>query len=215
MGTRNLTMVQLNGKIRVAQYCQWDGYPSGQGETVLKFLKTLVKTPSNLEKFKQKIDATNFISQSHCKNIWELAGADSSGLVSMDLAEKVGNIFPQLSRNTGAEILKLILTGKVSDLYSDIDFAADSLFCEWAYLIDLDNEVLEVYRGFVTSPLKNNDRFKYLEKAKVKKPAGENRYYPIKLSAHFSFDQLPTVTQMEVATRTQEEIDEQMEVGKQ
>ena len=38
MGTRNLTVVYVDGEYRVAQYGQWDGYPSGQGMTCLKFL---------------------------------------------------------------------------------------------------------------------------------------------------------------------------------
>jgi len=29
MGTRNLTIVTSNGKTKVAQYGQWDGYPGG------------------------------------------------------------------------------------------------------------------------------------------------------------------------------------------
>ena len=54
MGTRNLTMViDQKGKKKVAQYGQWDGYPSGVGANVLKFLenKELVeKLKTNLQK---------------------------------------------------------------------------------------------------------------------------------------------------------------------
>jgi len=38
MGTRNLTMVISDGKTKIAQYGQWDGYPSGQGADILAFL---------------------------------------------------------------------------------------------------------------------------------------------------------------------------------
>lgn len=38
MGTRHLIEVVVDGQIKVAQYGQWDGYPSGQGVDVLKFL---------------------------------------------------------------------------------------------------------------------------------------------------------------------------------
>lgn len=38
MGTRNLTCVVLDGEYKVAQYGQWDGYPEGQGRTILEFL---------------------------------------------------------------------------------------------------------------------------------------------------------------------------------
>lgn len=44
MGTRNLTAVYLDGQYKVAQYGQWDGYPEGQGITVLTFLLSLAVT---------------------------------------------------------------------------------------------------------------------------------------------------------------------------
>ena len=37
MGTRHLIAVMADGKYQVAQYGQWDGYPSGQGVSVLTF----------------------------------------------------------------------------------------------------------------------------------------------------------------------------------
>jgi hypothetical protein len=40
MGTRHLTMVVSNNETKVAQYGQWDGYPEGQGVTILTFLRS-------------------------------------------------------------------------------------------------------------------------------------------------------------------------------
>jgi hypothetical protein len=38
MGTRHLIKVIYNKETKVAQYGQWDGYPDGQGLTILNFL---------------------------------------------------------------------------------------------------------------------------------------------------------------------------------
>lgn len=56
MGTRNLTFViDKEGQVKVAQYGQWDGYPSGQGATILEFAKDkekMQKLESALNKIK-------------------------------------------------------------------------------------------------------------------------------------------------------------------
>ena len=38
MGTRHLIIVKSEGKTKVAQYGQWDGYPTGQGKDIAIFL---------------------------------------------------------------------------------------------------------------------------------------------------------------------------------
>ncbi|MHC5949058.1 hypothetical protein ACVXZ3_04645 [Providencia hangzhouensis] len=43
MGTRHLICVAKDGDYKVAQYGQWDGYPSGQGLTLLTFLRDKLK----------------------------------------------------------------------------------------------------------------------------------------------------------------------------
>ena len=57
------------------------------------------------------------------------------------------------------------------------------LFCEWAYLLDLDNEVLEIYRGFNKEELSKENRFYDI-------PLDHNEYRQVKLWKKFEFGEL-------------------------
>lgn len=142
MGTRNTTIVISEGETKVAQYCQFDGYPSGQGITVLHFLRR-----NNIEKFKRKVDALGTYTTDEVESLWRDMGADDSGFVSMELSRKFAKKYPHLHRNTGANILDLIHDGKVTKVKLDEDFIDDGLFCEWAYVINLDKGTLEIKNG--------------------------------------------------------------------
>ena len=39
MGTRNITRVISNEQLKVCQYCQWDGYPTGAGQSIINFIR--------------------------------------------------------------------------------------------------------------------------------------------------------------------------------
>ena len=77
-------------------------------------------------------------------------------------------------------------------LEDDINFAADSLFCEWAYVIDLDKRTFEVYEGFNKEPLNEDERFFFLEEKSYKEHRGVDQYHPVKLVKSWSLDELPT-----------------------
>lgn len=147
MGTRNLTMVISNGKTKVAQYGQWDGYPSGQGETILNFLKG-----ADLKKFKQKIDTLpKWVTQRQLNKFWKDVGHDtkkSGGWVSCDIADKFKVNNPQLDRDMAAEVLQFIYDAEKPVLLKDDSaFMEDGTWCEWAYVIDLDKKTFSVKVG--------------------------------------------------------------------
>jgi hypothetical protein len=198
MGTRHLTVVILKEEPKVAQYGQWDGYPKGQGLTILNFLKE-----SDLKKFKNEILKCQFLSNEEVLDKWNECGANDSEWVGFDVSKKCEEKYPALSRDTGAKVLELIYEGKVHELQNNIAFVNDSLFCEWAYVIDLDKDVLEVYRGFNKFPLNENDRFfdgnKRFHLGKQNKTNHTNKqsdhYYPIKIVKTYSLDNLPSENQ--------------------
>jgi hypothetical protein len=74
----------------------------------------------------------------------------------------------------------------------DTDFAADSLFCEWAYVVDLDAQQLEAYKGFQKE---KHDRGRFAGMEPKRSPRTKAvEYYPIAKFAEWKFDALPADT---------------------
>jgi hypothetical protein len=179
MGTRHLIAVQKNNEYKVAQYGQWDGYLSGQGESILKFFRE-----NDLETFRTKVDNCFFGTQEQIDEAY--APYSTDGWMTMDQSDAFSKSeFAYLSRNTGANILSIILKSNEPLMLSDqIDFANDSLYCEYAYVIDLDKDILEVYQGFNKEPLPEGARFTGTKK-------DSEDYQAVKLVASFPLGSLP------------------------
>lgn len=200
MGTRHLIVVVHEGKYLLAQYGQWDGYPEGQGVDVLKFCTEHLNSSEKIENFIQKINKTYNPTETEFLEMWKEFGVDlkrSGGFVEFAIAQKFNKKYPSLSRDTGSEILYLILySEKNLPVKHSIDFALDSLFCEWAYVIDLDNMKLEVYKGFNKTELSESDRFFKLEKEENEKLSVKEfvkkEYNAIKIIAEYSLNLLPS-----------------------
>lgn len=177
MGTRNLTVVILNKKVKVAQYCQWDGGLESQGKTIAKFLNK----QNNMEKFTKAVSECKFITDGVVAEKWEKLTKRKDGMASMDESDKFKKIYPELHRDTGAEILQLIKSGKARELANTINFAGDSVFCEWAYIIDLDKKCLEIYWN--GDGIDKKDRFASL----VDKKKLQEKYSPVRLLKKIPF----------------------------
>ena len=207
MGTRGLNMVISKKETKVAQYGQWDHYPSGQGLTALLFLSR-----TDLTKFKEKVDTLHFSTDAEeleVKTYLASVGADN-GWMTMEQAAKVNEVYPHLNRDMGAEILEYIMLNEVKFLCDNTNFAADSIFCEWAYVIDLDKRTFEIYKGFNKTPLTETDRFYSLQAANLhhEDRRGDDQYFPVKLVKEFSLDALPTKDEFLAAFEEKEETEE-------
>jgi len=180
MGTRSLTCVVLDGKFKIAQYGQFDGYPSGQGSTALSIMREIV-TQNKLDRFTDKVRALTKLTADQHKQLWIDVGADpNKDYVSMEIGNAFDAKHPELSRRTGAEILSLVLNRDITC----VQISDDSLFCEWCYVIDLDQGLFEVYRGFQKRP-HSDGRF-------AKNACDSSGYYPVGLVKSYSLKTLPT-----------------------
>lgn len=186
MGTRNLTIVRFENKTVVAQYGQWDGYPSGQGSLILSFLLESDK----VELLKQTLPKVRFQRDEDVlqqKEFLHSIGAED-GCMNFEQYEKFKKQYPLHIRDVGGDILERIIQEKEAPEIVLIDssyFASDSLWCEWAYVVDFDQKTFEVYEGLNKKGISPEDRFFNLYD-------GKSDYYPIKMLVSFPLEQLPS-----------------------
>lgn len=185
MGTRHSIFIQQGGEYKLAKYGQWDGNPGGQGSLILEFLLGLNKT--GWKAFRANAAKLGAMSKEDCEGV--------------DKIENWATKFPWLSRDAGADILKYVMDGVCTKTVLDLEFVKDSLFCEWAYVIDFDKNTFEVYKGFRKTPLPKKERFyfdgyksepnyEYADRETKKNPP--YFYYPVKHKKTFKLDKLPT-----------------------
>lgn len=153
MGTRGLTAVYHDGAYRVAQYGQWDHYPEGQGVKALEFCQKWLKGDEKTSQFMSNLATVRFCNDEDRAESERFSASIgcANGWMDMRQAELWKERYPYWSRDLGASILDAIadpLPGHPLVLRDSLSFAADSLFCEFAYVIDLDAYTLEVFKGF-------------------------------------------------------------------
>ncbi|WP_371343828.1 hypothetical protein [Klebsiella quasipneumoniae] len=195
MGTRHLTCVVKGGDYKVAQYGQWDGYPSGQGIEILNFLRDKL----DRDRFFSSLDKTFEPTDEQIKSWWMEVGHDldkSDGFVDSRIAKKYGEKHPSLSRDTGGRILEVIQNAREPvPVNLNKEFAADSLFCEYAYVVDFDKETFEVFKGFNKEPLEEHERFAFIglnpNRRSFKDGDSEYQYHQVRHIKTYDLNSLP------------------------
>ena len=153
-----------------------------------------------MPKFKANVRKATFLTPEENNSILKKYGMGEDGMISVRDYDRLKIDMPELSRDTGAEILDIIQSREEGvKLENSISFAADSLFCEWAWVIDLDANTFEAYEGFNHSPLTPDDRFFFLSEYE------DNGYHGVKLVAKWPIEELPTNDDFISAFKQEEE----------
>jgi len=154
MGTRGLTkVIDRNGEIKVAQYGQWDHYPSGQGLTVLEILLSRHNAVTLLE---LALDKCHFVDDVEREKIYADYNAKYADVVEYG-QDNLTSILPSFSRDTGADILNVVVWSAGSvPLVDESEFENDNLFCEGVYEINYNtNKFISKFGVTVEFPLDN------------------------------------------------------------
>jgi hypothetical protein len=161
MGTRNVTIIKYEGKEKVRQYGQWDGYPTCALANIVEFLKTegaIEKLKANLSKVVMVPEEYSIYPREFdeiCKAYYSIGYIRGLEELKNALAEKTGfdksAIFKYFlaTRDTGYQIPNVLImdeADKAEDIvlqkaYTDkIDWQIEAI-----NVIDLDRDVIRSY----------------------------------------------------------------------
>lgn len=135
----------------------------------------------------------------HWEGYPEGAGATIVGfLLHTDLerfktqVDKIQVVKDDYGSDPGAEILHTILYESNPVCVLNLNFAADGLFCDYAYVVDLDQDQLELYVGGWRGPLALNERFAFLNEK------SERGWSPVKHALTIPFTNLGPASVIEM-----------------
>jgi hypothetical protein len=180
MGTRGVTGFVADGKWYVT-YNHFDSYPSYLGEEVLKFCKRIKRW----DRVKQNVLKVKLVSEDDTPSVSEIEECAKYADLSV-YTGSLENWYCLLHDLQGVRILQEIARGKVHHMIDSHKFMADSLFCEWGYVIDLDSNVLIVYRGFQkrSSPVN-------ILPPDISPFYHDGEYYPVDIARVYPLNELP------------------------
>jgi len=137
MGTRGAYGFIVNG-IEKITYNHWDSYPTGLGANIAAFIED---TPIEELTIANNIVLVNGYTTPTNKQIKECEQYHNSN-VSTGEKEEWYSLLREAQGNLYA------FKNGLKFMINNDSFLEDSRCCEWAYIINIDEGVLEVYRGF-------------------------------------------------------------------
>lgn len=176
MGTRGALGFYKDGTEKVA-YNHYDSYPSGLGSDTLKFCKdTTIKEMEETFNKIVLVDEQSEPTNEQIKECKEYYDSSVSSKSEKDwyclLRHAQGTLEPYKNG------LKYMIDSK--------EFLTNSLFCEYAYIINLDTEMLEFYIGFNKDPKANG---RYADKA-----TDNQGYCGVALKKEFPLESITTMS---------------------
>lgn len=141
MGTRGFVGLIIDGRTK-GHYRHFDSYPCAAGaEIVEEIVRADLNAWRDAARSLLLVDEEDEPTPEHVARAKELETTHE--LVGAHYDN--GPNYYQLTRNAQGSIEKHFALGFMLDA---LDFLADSLFCEYAYIVNLDTDELEFYLGF-------------------------------------------------------------------
>lgn len=177
MGTRG-ALGFVYGTEEKVTYNHFDSYPSGLGVDVLAWLRSAdLATVAEQVKNLRLVNEDDIPTEDDKRHLLDM------GVVDTGVGRQSTDDWYCLLRGTQGNPAAILAAGVMSD---GSKFPASSLWCEYAYVVDLDRAVFQAYKGFQKAP-HNLGRFADRpDPTEVKEG-----YWPVALVAEWSLEHLP------------------------
>jgi hypothetical protein len=176
MGTRGCYGFRKNG-IDKLTYNHYDSYPSGLGSDVVKFCKE-----TSLKEMSQIFDRIMLVDQSSVPDFDQIA--ECKKYCDLSVSSCSEKDWYCLLRGAQGDLN--VYKNGLRYMLDDCGFIKDSLFCEYAYIINLDTKRLEFYVGFQRVPDETN-RYGTED---------DRGYYPCKMVSTYSLNTKRSIEQI-------------------
>ena len=181
MGTRGLYGIRKND-IDKCTYNHYDSYPSYLGSKILEFCKN-----NDVEDLKRLFFNIEMVDEHGKPTEEQIRICKEGGYADFSVSSGSEQDWYCLLRNLQGNFdayQKGIDEDLVMFMTEGIDFIKNSLFCEYAYIINLDTEMLEYYEGSQHSPQDGN---------RYGRVPMSNGYYPCALKLEIPLDEIDDI----------------------
>lgn len=150
MGTRGMIGIKV-GRKKIGVYNHFDSYPTGLGAEIVKFIQENFLDESTRNTFSANAKKLKKVSSGKpSKATFNYYSTVSEFPLGAERASK--EWYALLRGFQFDNFLTGVLSGKLKHYEDSWDFLKDSLFCEYAYVLDMNTNTLECYKGFQHDP---------------------------------------------------------------
>lgn len=183
MSTSGILGIKVGGVYK-ATYNHSDSYPENLGTMVVSFCRKLNRT-GQWDRFKEKMMQVVLVKENDVPSQELQERYTKSGYFNDHVSTGSPTEWYCLLKNLqDGIILQEIFRGACQHMIDSFEFLTNSLYCEYAYIINLDDMTLELYKGRNTTPDENSP-------LPFEQKKDEDGYYPVRLVKSYKLSAIP------------------------
>ena len=145
MSTRGYLGLKKNGELK-GTYNHFDSYPTGLGADIMNYICKELEQGKRIEVLSETFDYIQLVNENDTPTKEQQEACQKAGLVNLIVADRSLEDWYCLLREAQGN-LKIYVDKVIPYMIDSNSFLEDTLFCEWAYILNLDTGLLEIYEN--------------------------------------------------------------------